>query len=267
MIKKNGWPMIAVAVILVLSAALFAGGVVSGQKADPSGQAFSLVDGVMTPVSQGTVIATGKLTASGTCQMPKFTVGGTGDDNRPHGSILVQFTADCRAVVSDIIFDQNTMPLELEPNTKFVEPVIVPPTTERMEQEPQYLLTSVYRGTARAANDDIAGIDVTHVDAQMSYYDDGSQVYGGYNPSNSWTAAWYFNNLGFGAEWWPYGTSSVYNASNGSFNMPSWPGGYPYLWHWMETTFTGTPGDYSFTCSFSGDHIPAGYFECGGSRQ
>lgn len=110
-------------------------------------------------------------------------------------------------------------------------------------------LLGTYRtGWAQTKYQEQVHIDVAKTYVEMSYYDDYSEVYWGYNPSagcwwQSWTG-WY--NLSCGPWYWHSdGPNEVYIESTGEFDNDVGP----YIWLW--TKFRGFPsGGYWPQCDW-----------------
>lgn len=268
MIKRSKRSILAVAAVLVLSAILFTGGTVIGQEADADECAYAIVDGTKVSIVPGKVIATGELASDGTCELPRIVLVGEGTEDSSHGYIKVHVTENCEVVVTEVTFDQNaTPPPEVSPGpgVGYPEPIVEPKDVERSISSGGVSLlgTQHYRGWAESENNDWLGIDVTRVHAAMSYYDNGSQVYGGHNPYNQCYWMSHFKCLDCDAHWIPSGPSNVYINTEGEFELKV----TGWWWHWHKAQYNAYPGGYYYWCAHQGSVIPGGYWKCEGGRQ
>lgn len=227
-------------------------------------RAFATVNGTEVPLVVGMVIAKGTLRTDGVCNIPMVTVGARVSNAVPtHARITVETTSNCEMVVKEIVFDQSASPSLPAGKMKLAEPTVVAPSIDGGPAVHVGILATSYRVWGESVYRDPVRIPLTSVHGELSYYDDGSQVYGGYNRSNyCWWLPDGWSNTSCYYTWDPNGPSSVYSQTDGSFQ---WTGGLWPHWHWVKAL--GYPNnEWGVGCQTQGDTVPGGLWTCDGGR-
>ena len=215
--------------------------------------ASAVINGREVPVTTGTVIAAGERTANQACNFAPMRVGQRGGSDDPPAEIVMRVTEGCQMVVDAINLNPPVPAAAQRPN----DPSSAASTGEVGVQS--HIVTRL--GTAYSTYNDKWGIDLTYTYAEMSFYDDGSRVYAGYNQWRDCYAApdgWEQHSCSGG--WNPNGSSVVWVNTSGNFDWVS--GTYP---HWQKAQFEGYPAaGYYYWCDQSGSLAPGGYWSCSG---
>jgi len=261
----------ALRVLLLLIIALAMTRPVMAQEGEPEqGYAYAIVNGAELPLAPGMVIATGELRSGGICSMPLVRLVGGGTMEGPsHGTILVHITPNCSLIVKEVTFDQKSMPpARPSPKAKgvrVVEPIVhdLSPNNSPSENVATSNV-SHFLGWAESEYNDVVGIDLTRVHAEMKYFDNGTQVYGGHDPYNECYAFWDgWRILSCAAHWWPNGPNYVYTNTEGEFEWL-----FGQYRHWHKAQYDGWPnGVHQWWCDHRGNTVPGGYWKCEGGRQ
>ena len=217
------------------------------------GSLYSQVDGVSTPIAVGSTVAVGELKPSGPgsaddeCSFGTVKVGAVGDRYSQPSEIVIRVTEDCRMVVQSVTESRRI-------------PTGPPPIVSTSEAS---LFATSTLGVAYSTYNDFIGIDLTYVYAELTYLDDGSSVYGGYNewhecytPPGGWSQRYCYT------AWSPGGPSEVWSWTLGGFQYA----GGNWL-HEHQAEYDGWPGGgYNYWCSHSGSLVPRGEWDCDGGR-
>jgi hypothetical protein len=177
--KKLIFAFLALLIVLV---PLYAA---NGQPRNPPERVDVIIEGRRIAAAVGDIVATGLRTANGHCQFPSYLVE-IGGNEPGYASTTMRATKNCQLVVTEI---------QRQP---FKEGVL-PPSPEGDLQAPvEEGVSSGEAGTADLAPDTVSaaaavrrfgwaresfyeqfGITVTQTHSEMTYWDDGSKVYGG----------------------------------------------------------------------------------------
>ncbi len=201
---------------------------------------FIEVGGVSSQIQPGQRIETATLgatrTADGLCYLPHTRLSGQLVGEKNAGRIQVLIGADCSITVVAVEFATKKL-------------IVPPPTaTERF-------------GWAKSELNDFVGIDLASVYVEMSYWDNGTSVYGGHDEDYEcdYPFGWYQESCN--SWWWPHGTPEVYIRAEGEFDHHTLDAD-----HWQEAKFIGTPGKGRYECDYEG-HVPGPvHWKCDGEK-
>ncbi len=223
------------------------------------------VDDAEFAVAPGDTIVQGTLVVDGdtkTCIIPEVTISASGDDgSTPNAVVETELTQDCREVVTAIgyfggPFEANG---EGQPGGRWGETTAETSQVSGMKRALLRAAVIRYRSGGWHDHKDVLGIVLTESYADMSYYDNGSSVYGGHNPLTfCWNAldGWYGNWSAW--NWGPNGPSSVWIWKMCNF---SWIGG-TYTDTLLVEVYSWPGNRYGVYCSHWGSFVPGAKFSC-----
>lgn len=251
MLRGRNWAILSI-VVLLMALSGSARDVSAANRTAGEGPS-AVINGREVPVTTGTVIATGERTANQACNFAPMRVGQRGGSDDPPSEIVMRVTEDCEMVVDAI----NINPAMPAPAQRPDDPSRTAPTSDVGIQS--HIVTRL--GTAYSTYNDKVGIDLTYAYAEMSFYDDGSRVYSGYNQWHEcYVAPDGWEEHSCSGNWSPNGPSVVWVNTAGNFDWVS--GTYP---HWQKAQFEGYPAaGYYYWCDQSGSLVPYGYWSCSG---
>lgn len=215
---------------------------------------FAEVDGSRVSLAEGDVIAKGDYVGDGVCSMPSFDLVGKMDGNHPAFDIEIEVAADCSLVVREARLE-NKQPGGI---TGTLRRAFAPITAQAA--------TTEYRIFGEYSLHDFVHLCLTCSLVWVEYFDNGSQVWGGHNPSticsNFTLTGWYVLNCGHTGNNLS-GPSEIWHETLGSFNNIFKPGLYHQLW----ARPVGNPGGGAWVlCQRTGAGAPVStHWHCSGS--
>ncbi|HET7091252.1 MAG TPA: hypothetical protein VFL17_21670 [Anaerolineae bacterium] len=244
---------------LILSLALVPINSVRGQEGKPPSRAVVLVEGKEIPAIEGDVIVRGNRTIEGRCQFPAYTVEIEGNSSR-YDRVVLTATEDCRLVVSEVTsqLSNESVPASPPDGGETQAPTSGNDLTGSLEMNA--MAANRRFGWARMTFYEQFGIAVTLSHAEMSYWDDGSSVWGGqqensycwWRSSTGWFLIECTSDSSFG------GPSAVWHWVRGTYNHSVFS-----IWHRTTATFNARPGgNWTKACSFEGTMPPFWYTRC-----
>ncbi len=190
-------------------------------------------------ISGATAIGAGAVLSAEGCEMPVTTISGQMSE-QGEGSITLLFQPDCSISV---------------------EAVSHTPSVTAAAKSDEDDDATLYFGMAKSELNDFIWIDLTAVYASMKYYDYGNMVAAGFDATN-WCRifpdGWYV--ISCDTTWWPYGPTSVYNKTEGTFD-------HLYIQparHWQMARFYAGIGWGSWACAHHGSVWGPVHWTCRG---
>ncbi|MDA1279911.1 MAG: hypothetical protein O3B95_07705 [Chloroflexi bacterium] len=201
---------------------------------------FVEIDGVRSAISSGSVVARGTALDDGVCDVPDFELIGVVSNDSPTFEIEVELNEQCEAVVT-------TARVKGRYGDGFVGAV-----REALTPNIAKATTTEKRITGEYALHDAPHLCLSCVEAEVDYYDDGSDVWGGHNTQYDCHALQLTG-------WWEQscssvssslsGLSSISHKATGEFENIIIPGNDFQIW--TEVT-ASLGGNGVITCTRSG---------------
>jgi hypothetical protein len=220
------------------------------------------VNGFSRSVMVGDVVTKGSPTLQGYCEFPEIAVNYSAPSSINYADIEFTIEKDCDLVVVSII--ESTQPKTPEPpdiDGSLTTPVSQPVSNESRDIEIDGI-TALFLGWAQIDFKEQVGIPVTKTRSEMSYQDNGVQVWDGAREN---AFCWWLSGTG----WYQIScTESHSYGGPGSVWLQVW-GEYDHplhIWHKTSAKFKAVPGSWVKTCTFEGTIPPFWSYTCAGGR-
>ena len=251
-------------IILTLTTLLLPTNVLSAKASDEVSLSYVTVtvNGVSRNVTVGDVVIKGSPTIQGFCNFPEIEVNYVAPKSINYSDIEFSIENDCDLVVVYIAeSDQYTTPDLTNPNGSLVTPINQSTVIEFKNSE-THSITSLYLGWAEIDFKEQFGVPVTKTRSEMSYQDNGVQVWDGAREN---AFCWWLSGTGWYqiscTESHSYGgPSSVWLQVWGEYDHPL------HIWHKSSAKFKAVPGSWVKTCTFEGTIPPFWSYTCAGGR-
>lgn len=225
-----------------------------------------IIEGRRITATIGDVIAIGTLTSQDYCHFPAYTIE-MGSNKPGYTSATLRATKDCKLIIFEINrqpFKKGIPPLPPEGDMQApIDDVIAPGESETVNEIQDSMAAAVKRfGWARESFYEQFGITVTQTHSEMTYWDDGTKVYGGAEAS---PYCWWRSGTG----WYLISCTKTKSFNGPSVVYLSVKGTYDHnifqIWHRTTATFRAEPGGkWNKSCAFEGTMPPYWYTKCEG---